>query len=59
MENDLEVIPVVNKIDLPSAEPESVSLQIEEDLGLDSDMIQLCSAKSGEGVKQVFEAIIN
>lgn len=59
MENDLEVIPVVNKIDLPSAEPDTVSLQIEEDLGLDGDMIQLCSAKTGEGVKQIFEAIVN
>lgn len=59
MENDLEVIPVVNKIDLPSAEPETVSLQIEEDLGLDSNMIQLCSAKSGQGVSEIFEAIIN
>jgi GTP-binding protein LepA len=58
MENDLEVIPVVNKIDLPSAEPETVSLQIEEDLGLDSDMIQLCSAKTGQGVENIFEAII-
>lgn len=59
MENDLEVIPVVNKIDLPSAEPETVSLQIEEDLGLDSDMIQLCSAKTGQGVDRIFEAIVN
>ncbi|RZW15215.1 MAG: GTP-binding protein, partial [Desulfobulbaceae bacterium] len=59
MENDLEVIPVINKIDLPSAEPETVSLQIEEDLGLDSDMIQLCSAKLGKGVEEIFEAIVN
>ncbi|MCG6929193.1 MAG: translation elongation factor 4 [Desulfofustis sp.] len=59
MENDLEIIPVINKIDLPSAEPEAVSLQIEEDLGLDSSMIQLCSAKSGQGVDNIFEAIIN
>jgi len=59
MENDLDVIPVVNKIDLPSAEPETVSLQIEEDLGLDSNMIQLCSAKTGQGVEAIFEAIIN
>ena len=59
MENDLDLIPVINKIDLPSAEPETVSLQIEEDLGLDSDMIQLCSAKSGQGVEEIFEAIIN
>ncbi len=58
MENDLEIIPVVNKIDLPSAEPEKVILQIEEDLGLDSDLVQLCSAKTGEGVEAIFEAII-
>ena len=58
MENELEVIPVINKIDLPSAEPEAVSLQVEEDLGLDSDMIQLCSAKSGQGVEQILEAIV-
>lgn len=58
MENELDVIPVINKIDLPSAEPETVSLQIEEDLGLDSDMIQLCSAKDGTGVEDIFEAII-
>ncbi len=58
MENDLEVIPVINKIDLPSAEPETVSLQIEEDLGLDSGMIQLCSAKTGAGVDRIFEAIV-
>jgi len=58
MENDLEIIPVINKIDLPSAEPESVALQVEEDLGLDEELIQLCSAKTGEGVKGIFETII-
>jgi GTP-binding protein LepA len=58
MENDLEIVPVINKIDLPSAEPEKVSLQIEEDLGLDSELIQLCSAKSGIGVDSVLEAIV-
>ena len=58
MENDLEIIPVINKIDLPSAEPEKVAMQIEEDLGLDGDLIQLCSAKSGEGVKDILEAIV-
>ena len=58
MENDLEVIPVINKIDLPSADPESVALQIEEDLGLDSDHVQLCSAKVGTGVDNILEAII-
>lgn len=59
MENDLEVIPVINKIDLPSADPERVALQIEEDLGLDIDNIQYCSAKTGDGVKQIFEAIVD
>lgn len=58
MENDLEVIPVINKIDLPSADPESVALQIEEDLGLDSDHVQLCSAKVGTGVENILEAIV-
>lgn len=58
MENDLEIIPVVNKIDLPSAEPEKVANQIEEDLGLDGEMIQHCSAKTGMGVESIFEAII-
>ena len=58
MESDLDIIPVVNKIDLPSAEPEKVSLQIEEDLGLDGDMIQFCSAKTGEGVENTLEAIV-
>ncbi len=58
MENDLEIIPVINKIDLPSAEPETVALQIEEDLGLDSEHVQFCSAKAGTGVEQIFEAIV-
>ncbi len=59
MENDLEIIPVVNKIDLPSAEPERVALQIEEDLGLDSENVQFCSAKVGTGVDKIFEAIVD
>jgi len=58
MENDLEIIPVINKIDLPSAEPETVALQIEEDLGLDSDLVQFCSAKLGTGVDNILEAIV-
>lgn len=59
MENDLEIIPVINKIDLPSAEPEKIAEQIEEDLGLDGELIQLCSAKTGKGVDNIFEAIIH
>ncbi|MDF1613561.1 translation elongation factor 4 [Desulfurivibrio dismutans] len=58
MENDLEVIPVINKIDLPAAEPEKVALEIEEDLGLEAERIQLCSAKTGKGVPELLEAIV-
>ncbi len=58
MENDLDIIPVINKIDLPSAEPEKVALQIEEDLGLDGSLIQYCSAKTGKGVEEILEAIV-
>jgi GTP-binding protein LepA len=58
MENDLEILPVINKIDLPSAEPEKVALQIEEDLGLDGEHIQFCSAKTGQGVDKILEAIV-
>ena len=58
MENDLDIIPVINKIDLPSAEPEKVAEQIENDLGLDGDLIQHCSAKTGEGVEETLEAIV-
>ncbi len=59
MENNLEVIPVINKIDLPAAEPAKVAVQIEEDLGLDGAHIQMCSAKTGEGVKQLLNAIVH
>ncbi len=58
MENDLEIIPVINKIDLPSADPEMVAMQIEEDLGLDMDTVQMCSAKTGKGVAEILEAIV-
>ncbi len=58
MENDLEIIPVINKIDLPSAQPEEVAMQIEEDLGLDSELIQYCSAKNGKGVQDILETIV-
>ncbi|HHO48446.1 MAG TPA: elongation factor 4 [Desulfobacteraceae bacterium] len=58
MENNLEIIPVINKIDLPSAEPEKVAEQIESDLGFDGAAIQFCSAKTGQGVDSVLEAIV-
>jgi GTP-binding protein LepA len=59
MENELEIIPVINKIDLPAAEPEKVALQVEEDLGLDGAAIQFCSAKTGEGVRKLLNAIVH
>ena len=58
MENDLEVIPVINKIDLPAADPDSIMIQIEDDLGLDINQVRLCSAKTGEGVPDILEAIV-
>ncbi len=57
MEQDLEIVPVINKIDLPSAEIERVKEEIEVDLGLDSDTAILCSAKEGIGIDAVFNAI--
>ncbi len=58
VEHDLEIVPVINKIDLPSADIERVKEQIEEELGLDPDMAILCSAKEGIGIEDVFEAIV-
>ena len=59
LENDLEIIPVINKIDLPSADPERVKTQLEETIGLDSSEAVLASAKSGAGVQDILEAIVN
>ncbi len=58
MENDLEIIPVINKIDLPSADIEMVREQIDEDLGLDSESAILTSAKDGIGIEDVLESIV-
>jgi len=58
LDNDLEVVPVLNKIDLPSAEPERVSREIEEVIGLDCTDPALVSAKSGLGVADLIERII-
>jgi GTP-binding protein LepA len=57
MEHDLAIIPVINKIDLPSADIDGVKEQIEADLDLDSDTAILCSAKEGIGIEDVLEAI--
>ncbi len=58
MEHDLEIIPVINKIDLPAADIERVKEEIEVDLGLDSDQAILCSAKEGTGVEEVLDAVV-
>ncbi|MBW2091825.1 MAG: elongation factor 4 [Deltaproteobacteria bacterium] len=58
MDHDLAIIPVINKIDLPSADIERVKEQIEVDLGLDSESVLLCSAKEGTGVDEILEAIV-
>ena len=58
MEHDLEIIPVINKIDLPSADIDRVKEEIEADLGLDSDDAILCSAKEGTGIDDVLEAVV-
>jgi GTP-binding protein LepA len=58
LEYDLEIIPVINKIDLPSADVEKAREEIEIDLGLDSDQALLCSAKEGTGIDEVLDAIV-
>lgn len=59
MEHNLEIIPVINKIDLASADIDSCLHQIDHDLGLDSSMTVKVSAKTGEGVDNLYEAIVN
>jgi GTP-binding protein LepA len=58
VENNLEIIPVINKIDLPSAQPEEVRRQFEEIIGLDASRAILASAKEGRGVHEILEAIV-
>jgi len=58
LDNDLEIVPVINKIDLPSAEPERVRDEIEEVIGLPSDEAPLVSAKDGIGIQEVLEMAI-
>ena len=59
LEHDLEIIPVINKIDLPSADPDRVKKEIEDIIGLDASEAVLCSAKSGIGIPDILEAIVN
>ncbi|MBX9804050.1 MAG: translation elongation factor 4 [Caulobacteraceae bacterium] len=58
IDNNHEIVPVLNKIDLPAAEPERVREQIEDVIGLDASDAVLCSAKSGIGIEEVLEAIV-
>lgn len=58
MDHNLEIIPVINKIDLPGADVERVKEEIEHDLGLDADSALLISAKTGEGVPELLEALV-
>ena len=58
IEHNLELIPVINKIDLPAAEPDRVRQQIQETVGLNGDDTMLVSAKSGDGVPEILEAIV-
>ena len=59
LENDHEIIPVLNKVDLPAAEPDRVKAQIEDVIGLDATDALTVSGKTGEGVPEVLEAIVN
>jgi len=59
MDNDLELIPVINKIDLPAAEPERVAEEIEEAIGIDATDACLVSAKTGIGIKELIDAIVD
>ncbi|KAH0973128.1 hypothetical protein GBA52_025284 [Prunus armeniaca] len=58
LENNLEIIPVLNKIDLPGADPDSVIKEIEEVIGLDCSNAILCSAKEGIGISEILDAIV-
>jgi GTP-binding protein LepA len=59
IEHDHEIVPVINKIDLPAAEPEKVRAEIEDIIGIDASEAVLASAKSGIGIAEVLEAIVN
>ncbi|MGB8221820.1 MAG: translation elongation factor 4 [Polyangiales bacterium] len=58
VENDLEIIPVFNKVDLPSADVEQVRREVEEVVGLDCSQLLACSAKTGEGVREILDAVV-
>jgi len=59
LDNDLELIPVINKIDLPAADPDRVAEEIEEAIGIDATDAILTSAKTGEGIRELLDAIVD
>ena len=59
LENDLEIIPVLNKIDLPGADPESIKNEIETIIGLDTSQAISCSAKTGIGIEEILQAVVD
>src|SRR5688572_2126777 len=59
VDNNLEIIPVINKIDLPSAQPDEARRQLEDIIGLDGSSAILASAKEGRGVKEILEAVVS
>ncbi len=58
IENNLEIIPVLNKVDLPGSDPEKIKTEIEEIIGLDTSNAINCSAKTGEGINKILETIV-
>ncbi|RXI99581.1 elongation factor 4 [Anaerobacillus alkaliphilus] len=59
LDNDLEILPVINKIDLPSAEPERVKQEVEDIIGLDTSDAVLASAKNGIGIEEILEQVVH
>ena len=59
LDMNLRLIPIVNKIDLPSAEPERVAMELVDVIGFDDDEILFASAKTGEGIEEILQAIID
>jgi len=58
VERDLEIVPILNKVDLPAADPEAVKEQVEDIIGLDASEAILCSAKTGQGIADILERIL-
>ncbi|WP_269624349.1 translation elongation factor 4 [Prochlorococcus marinus] len=59
LENDLEIIPVLNKVDLPGADPEKIKTEIESIIGLDTSKAISCSAKTGVGIPEILQAVVD